>query len=124
MPMWRPPQTIRSPGLGATPGPAGTARPVRCAHAYTASTEPKPCPTSPMGAPACDAHHDRKYAHQGPTPLPAVAVRYSAIRGPSLEPGGCSATPTSACAAAKARCPAVPAPSIGADAGAARAEVL
>ena len=33
--------------------------------------------------------------HHGPTPLPAVAERYSAMRGESLEPGGCSVCPTS-----------------------------
>src|SRR4051794_27144411 len=40
-------------------------------------------------------------------PLPAVAVRYSAMRGESLEPGGCSAWPISAWANCSARCPAV-----------------
>src|SRR3954469_11984902 len=43
-------------------------------------------------------------------PLPAVAWRYCAMRGASLEPGGCSATPTSACAACRARWPALVAP--------------
>ena len=35
-----------------------------------------------------------------------MAWRYWAMRGESLEPGGCSATPTSACAAASAARPA------------------
>src|SRR3954454_2536900 len=51
-------------------------------------------------------------------PLTAVAVRYSAIRGASFEPGGCSATPTSAWAAASARRPAVVPPAAGVKAAA------
>src|SRR4051794_6045403 len=55
--------------------------------------------------PASRAAHDVKYAHHGPTPLPAVAWRYCAIRGASLEPGGCSATPTSRWTAASTAAP-------------------
>src|SRR4051812_1724921 len=88
-------QTIRSPGCGVTPGPFGIALPVFCAHAYTSSTRPKPWPLSPSGTPASRAAQEVKYAHHGPTPEPAVAWRNCAIRGESLEPGGCSATPTS-----------------------------
>src|SRR5207244_10175705 len=83
-----------SPGAGCA-----LVRPVRCAQSHTALTAPKPWPCSPIGVPACLAAHEAKYAHHGPTPEPAVAVRYSAIRGESLEPGGCSAWPTSAPAA-------------------------
>src|SRR3954449_801431 len=97
MPMWRPPQTIRSPGCGVLP--AGCERPVRWAQSATALTAPKPWPCSPSGVPACLAAHETKYAHHGPTPEPAVAWRYSAIRGESLEPGGCSVWPTSPLAA-------------------------
>src|SRR3954471_11310143 len=43
-------------------------------------------------------------------PLPAVAWRYVAIRAESLEPGGCSAWPTSPCANCNARIPAEPPP--------------
>lgn len=46
-----------------------------------------------------------KYAHHGPTPLLAVAVRYWAIRGESFEPGGCSDWPTSAPAIAQIALP-------------------
>src|SRR3954471_15551795 len=94
MPMWREPQTIRSPGWACD-----DVRPVRWAQSHTAPTAPKPWPCSPSGTPACLAAHEVKYAHHGPTPEPAVAVRYSAMRGESLEPGGCSAWPTSAEAA-------------------------
>src|SRR3954447_12835208 len=48
-----------------------------------------------MGTPAWRAAQETKYAHHGPTPLPAVAWRYCPMRGESLEPGGCSAWPTS-----------------------------
>src|SRR4051795_5839900 len=95
MPMCSP-QTIRSPGLGR-PEPPGTARCACCAQAHTASTEPKPWPWSPSGLPAWRATHDTKYAHHGPTPgLPAVALRYWAILGELLDPGGDSAWPPSA----------------------------
>src|SRR4051812_18058925 len=87
--------TIRSPGWGVTPGPFGTALPAFCAHAYTSSTRPKPWPPSPSGTPDWRAAQEVKYAHHGPTPEPAVAWRYCAMRGESLDPGGCSATPTS-----------------------------
>src|SRR4051812_49805639 len=87
-------QTIRSPGCGCAPA-AGVARPLRSAQAHTSSTRPKPWPWSPSGVPAPRAAQETKYAHHGPTPEPAVAWRYWAIRGESLEPGGCSATPTS-----------------------------
>src|SRR3954471_10260266 len=49
-------------------------------------------------------------------PEPAVAERYSAMRGESLEPGGCSVWPTSALAAWSMPCappPGVGAPSVG-----------
>src|ERR1700755_837463 len=88
-------KTIRSPGCGVTPAPFGIALPVFCAHAYTSSTRPKPWPLSPSGTPAWRAAHEGKYAHHGPAPEPAVAWRSWAMRGESLEPGGCSATPTS-----------------------------
>ena len=68
----------------------------RWAQAHTSSTRPKPWPESPSGTPAWRAAQETKYAHHGPTPEPAVAWRYWAMRGESLEPGGCSATPTSA----------------------------
>src|ERR687883_199117 len=77
-----------------------------------ASTEPDPVPPSISGTPACLHAHDTKYAHHGPGPgEPAVADRYIAIRGESLEPGGCSACPTSPAAAATIRAPDPPAPS-------------
>src|SRR3954451_12494541 len=105
MPMWRPPQTIRSPVcVGWVP--AGIALPALCAHDQTCSTEPKPWPCSPIGTPAPRAAQETKYAHHGPTPEPAVAWRYWAIRGESLEPGGCSATPTSGLIALRIACPA------------------
>src|SRR4051794_36274970 len=89
-------QTIRSPGCGLTSEPVfGIALPDFCAHAYTSSTRPKPCPFSPNGTPASRAAQEVKYAHHGPTPDPAVAWWNCAIRGESLEPGGCSLTPTS-----------------------------
>jgi hypothetical protein len=57
---------------------------------------------------------EAKYAHQGPTPaLPAVALRYWAMRGESLEPGGCSLCPISACAAATTLAPPPPPPTSG-----------
>src|SRR3954451_15633002 len=105
MPMWRPPQTIRSPVCGGWV-PAGIALPALCAHDQTCSTEPKPWPCSPIGTPAPRAAQETKYAHHGPTPEPAVAWRYWAIRGESLEPGGCSATPTSWRARLTIACPA------------------
>src|SRR4051812_29802756 len=96
--------TMRSPGFGSWPDDAGTARPDFCAQAYRASTEPKPWPWSPTGTPAPRASHEVKYAHHGPGPgAPAVALRYWAMRGELLEPGGCSAWPTSACAIATMR---------------------
>src|SRR4051794_18093245 len=88
-------QTIRSPGCGLRPAPFGIALPVRWAQAYTSSTRPKPWPLSPSGTPAWRAAQETKYAHHGPTPLPAVACRYCAMRAESFEPGGCSAWPTS-----------------------------
>src|SRR3954449_5110827 len=88
-------QTIRSPGCGLTPAPFGIALPKRCPQAYASSTRPKPWPFSPSGTPAWRAAHEVKYAHHGPTPEPAVAWRNWAMRGESLEPGGCSACPTS-----------------------------
>src|SRR3954471_20706899 len=94
IPMWREPQTISSPGAACA-----LVRPVRCAQSHTALTAPMPWPCSPIGIPACLAAQEAKYAHHGPTPDPAVAARYSAMRGESLEPGGCSAWPTSALAA-------------------------
>src|SRR4051812_35444671 len=109
MPMCWPPQTITSPACGGVPEAAGVQRPVRCAQEDTALTAPNPWPASPIGAPACLAAHETKYEHHGPMPLPAVAVRYSAIRGESLEPGGCSVCPTSAWANCSARWPGVPA---------------
>jgi hypothetical protein len=42
--------------------------------------------------------------------LPAVAERYSAIRGELFEPGGCSDWPTSAEAICTMRCPGPPEP--------------
>src|SRR5690348_16632608 len=93
MPMWRLPHTIRSPGAGFEP--AGIALPELCAQDQTDATEPKPWPWSPSGTPAWRAAQEAKYAHQGPTPEPAVAWRYMAMRGESLEPGGDSAWPTS-----------------------------
>src|SRR3954463_11910625 len=63
--------------------------------------------------PACLAAHETKYAHHGPTPEPAVAWRYWAMRGESLEPGGCSVWPTSALAAWIMAC-APPPPAAGA----------
>src|SRR6188768_2258322 len=83
--------TMRSPGCGVTPPPVfGTALPAFCAHAYTSSTRPKPWPLSPSGTPASRAAQEVKYAHHGPTPEPAVAWRNWAMRGASLDPGGCS----------------------------------
>src|SRR3954451_19330464 len=97
-------QTMRSPGFGSWPEDVGIARPVFCAQAYRASTEPKPWPWSPTGTPAPRASHEVKYAHHGPGPgAPAVARRHCAIRGELFEPGGCSAWPTSACAIATMR---------------------
>src|SRR3954470_3298942 len=84
MPTCWPPQTTRSPACGGWPEAAGVQRPVRCAQEATADTEPKPGPASPRGAPAFWAAHETKYAHHGPIPLPAVAVRYSAMRAESL----------------------------------------
>ena len=55
--------------------------------------------------PACAPTHDVKYAHHGPTPERAVAVRYSAMRALSLEPGGSSATPSSRSASATRAAP-------------------
>src|SRR3954451_22034589 len=52
-------------------------------------------PLSPQRILASRDAQEVKYAHHGPTPDPAVAWRYWAMRGESLEPGGCSATPTS-----------------------------
>src|SRR5436309_1014719 len=94
MPTWREPQTMSSPGAAWD-----VARPVRWAQSHTALTAPKPWPCSPRGMPAWRAAHEAKYAHHGPTPDPAVAERYWAMRGESLEPGGCSLWPTSAAAA-------------------------
>src|SRR3954463_9850018 len=113
MPMWRPPQTIRAPVCGGWV-PAGIALPALCAHDKTCSTEPKPWPCSPIGTPAPRAAQETKYAHHGPTPEPAVAWRYWAIRGESLEPGGCSATPTSGRMALRIASPADPADAGGA----------
>src|SRR4051794_33894808 len=122
MPMCREPHTMRSPGCGVEP--AGSARPVRCAHEETALTEPKPCPCSPSGMPPFAAVHEAKNAHQGPTPEPAVALRYWAMRGESLEPGGCSVCPTSADAAWSMACtPAPPAPGAAVNAAEAMAGV-
>ena len=57
-------------------------------------------------------------------PLPAVAVRYSAMRGESLEPGGCSVCPISAWASATIFAPApVPVAETGAAAVVAPAAV-
>src|SRR4051794_8970799 len=100
-------QTIKSPGCGVTSGPFAIALPLFCAHAYTSSTRPKPWPLSPTGTPAWRAAQDVKYEHHGPTPEPAVAWRYWAMRGESLEPGGCSATPTSGRTALRIAWPAV-----------------
>src|SRR3954451_14593434 len=111
IPMWREPQTISSPGAACA-----LVRPVRCAQSQTALTAPKPWPCSPSGIPAWRAAHEAKYAHHGPTPEPAVADRYPAMRGESLEPGGCSVWPTSALAACSMPCappPGVGAPSVG-----------
>src|ERR671932_429542 len=97
-------QTMRSPGFGFWPEEVGIARPLFCAHAYSASTEPKPSPWSPTGTPALRASQETKYAHHGPGPgAPAVALRYCAMRGELFDPGGCSAWPTSACAIATMR---------------------
>src|SRR5947208_13771654 len=104
MPTWREPQTISSPGAACA-----LVRPVRCAQSHTAPTEPKPWPCSPSGTPAWRAAHEAKYAHHGPMPAPAVAERYWAMRGESLEPGGCSAWPTSASAAWTIAWPGAPA---------------
>src|SRR3954452_973787 len=113
-------QTIRSPGCGLTSLPVfGIALPAFCAHAYTSSTRPKPWPLSPNGTPASRAAQEVKYAHHGPTPEPAVAWRNWAMRGESLEPGGCSATPTSPRTALSTAWPAV----VGAAAVVAAAEV-
>src|SRR5271168_4184963 len=91
MPTCSSPNTIRSPGLGTTPGPLGIARPLLCAHDHTSETAPAPCPPSPIGSPAWRATHEAKYEHQGaPGVAPAVAVRYWAIAADSFEPGGCS----------------------------------
>src|SRR3954452_16365406 len=100
-------QTIRSPGCGLTSVPVfGTALPVFCAHAYTSSTRPKPWPLSPSGTPASRAAQEVKYAHHGPTPEPAVAWRYCAMRGESFEPLGSSDTPTSLLTRFTIACPA------------------
>src|SRR3954465_15403008 len=116
-PMCRPPQTMRSPACGVLP--AGSERPVRWAQSATALTAPKPWPCSPSGVPARLAAQETKYAHQGPTPEPAVAWRYSAMRGESLEPGGCSVWPTSAVGAWIMAC--APPPPGGGDGAAANA---
>src|SRR3954469_4558063 len=81
-----------------------------------ASTEPDPWPWSINGTPACVHAQEAKYAHHGPGPgAPAVAERYSPIRGESFEPGGCSASPTSEAAAARiAEPPPAPAGATGA----------
>src|SRR3954454_634341 len=87
-------QTIRSPGWGVAP--LGSALWACCAQEYRASTEPKPLPFGPTGAPASRATQEVKYAHHGPGPgEPAVAPRYWAMRGELFEPGGDSAWPTS-----------------------------
>src|SRR5215217_1331482 len=100
-------QTIRSPGWGVAP--LGSALWACCAQAYSASTEPKPPPFGPTGTPASLATQEVKYAHQGPGPgAPAVALRYWAMRGELLEPGGDSATPTSRAAIATIFWPALP----------------
>src|SRR4051794_7160708 len=106
-------QTMRSPACGTAPA-AGMALPERSPQAHTSSTRPKPWPLSPSGTPASRAAQEVKYAHQGPTPEPAVAWRYWAIRGESLEPGGCSATPTSGRMALRIASPADPADAGGA----------
>src|SRR5690349_13674802 len=106
-------QTMRSPGWGWAVA-AGMALPERWAQAHTSSTRPKPWPASPSGAPAWRAAQETKYAHHGPTPEPAVAWRYWAMRGESLEPGGCSAWPTSPRTAFSTAWPAfVPPPAAG-----------
>src|SRR3954463_14142918 len=92
-PMWRPSQTIRSPDCGGCV-PGSIALPARCAHDHTSETAPERWPWWPIGTPGLRAAHETKYEHHGPTPEPAVAWRYWAIRGESLDPGGCSATPT------------------------------
>src|SRR5829696_7391628 len=106
-------QTIRSPGWGVAP--LGSALWACCAQAYSASTEPKPPPFGPTGTPASLATQEVKYAHQGPGPgAPAVALRYWAMRGELLEPGGDSLTPTSRAAIATIFDPTLPLPAIGA----------
>src|ERR1700755_527913 len=95
------PQTIRSPGAG-DPWSPGIARPLRSAHSQSAPTDWNPSPSSPSGMPAWAAHQEAKSAHQGPTTAPWTALRYSVIRGDSLEPGGISAWPTWVRAAATA----------------------
>src|SRR3954468_5364466 len=108
MPMWGEPQTMSSPGAACE-----VARPVRWPQSHTALTAPKPWPCSPSGMPAWRAAHEAKYAHHGPTPEPAVAERYWAMRGESLEPGGCSVWPTSAAAAWTIAAGPVPEPPAG-----------
>src|SRR4051794_11817472 len=101
--------TIRSPGWGCAP--RGSALPLCCAHEYSASTEPKPWPFGPTGTPDWRATQEAKYAHHGPGPgAPAVALRYSAIRGELFEPGGDSRTPTSPAAVASIFCDTLPPP--------------
>ncbi len=50
MPTCSPPNTIRSPGWGMTPGPFGIARPLLCAQDQISQTEPRPSPLSRAGA--------------------------------------------------------------------------
>ena len=82
------------------------ARPVLCAHDQTSETAPAPWPCSPIGSPAWRATHEAKYAHHGaPGIAPAVALRYWAIAGDSLDPGGCSVWPSWLSAIATMRLP-------------------
>src|SRR3954462_3708163 len=100
-------QTIRSRGRGVAP--LGSALWACCAQAYRASTEPKPLPFGPTGAPASWATQEVKWAPHGPGPGdPAVALRYWAMRGELFDPGGDSAWPTSRAAIATILAPTLP----------------
>ena len=70
--------------LGRRDVAAAAAQPV----GHRAARSPRPRRPAPSGVPACAPIQDVKYAHHGPTPARAVAVRYSAMRALSLEPGG------------------------------------
>ena len=89
-------QTIRSPGCGrgrcrrGSPCQRAGPRPTRRRRGRSPGPRRRSA-RRPGGRP-----RRRSRRTTGRRPEPAVAWRYCAMRGESLEPGGCSATPTSA----------------------------